>query len=108
MAHPQGIVWHEASGQLELQWDDGRAARLGSRQLREACKCAACENTRRAGRPFVAAQATALTQLNSIGEMGLQLIFNDGHDRGIYPWAYLHELSVVPAQAGTHDATETT
>jgi DUF971 family protein len=91
---PQGIVWHEASGQLELQWDDGVQARLGSRTLREACKCAACENRRRAGRPFVAAEATALTQLNPIGEFGLQLIFNDGHDRGIYPWPYLHALSL--------------
>ncbi|GAB4557131.1 MAG: DUF971 domain-containing protein [Rhizobacter sp.] len=91
---PQGIVWHEASGQLELQWDDGVQAWLGSRELREACKCAACENTRRAGRPFVAAEATALTQLHPIGEFGLQLIFNDGHDRGIYPWPYLHALSL--------------
>jgi len=97
-ALPEGIVLHEASGQLELRWSDGVQAHLSARSLREACKCAACENTRRAGRPFVAAAATALTQLNPIGEFGLQLIFNDGHDRGIYPWPYLHELSVIPAR----------
>jgi len=93
-AQPVGIVLHEASGQLELQWDDGVHAWLGARELREACKCAACENVRRAARPFVAVEATALTQLNPIGELGLQLIFNDGHDRGIYPWPYLHALSL--------------
>ncbi|WP_413247280.1 gamma-butyrobetaine hydroxylase-like domain-containing protein [Pseudomonas sp. Marseille-P8916] len=23
---------------------------------------------------------------------GVQLVFSDGHDKGIYPWAYLREL----------------
>ncbi|MNN61889.1 hypothetical protein D3C81_1771500 [compost metagenome] len=23
---------------------------------------------------------------------GVQLVFSDGHERGIYPWAYLREL----------------
>ncbi|MFX7796821.1 gamma-butyrobetaine hydroxylase-like domain-containing protein [Acinetobacter baumannii] len=26
---------------------------------------------------------------------GVQLIFNDGHARGIYPWAYLAELAAT-------------
>ena len=93
-ALPESIVLHESSGQLEMRWDDGAHAQLSSRVLREACKCAACENQRRAGRPLVVAEATALTQLNPMGEFGLQLIFSDGHDRGIYPWPYLHELSL--------------
>lgn len=93
-AQPEEVLFHQASGRLELRWDDGVQVQLASGHLREACKCAACENARRAGRPFVAAQATALTQLHPIGEFGLQLIFNDGHDRGIYPWPYLHALSL--------------
>jgi hypothetical protein len=27
---------------------------------------------------------------------GLQLIFSDGHDRGIYPWPYLAQLAPEP------------
>jgi DUF971 family protein len=36
---------------------------------------------------------TAISQLQPVGDMGLQIVFNDGHDRGIYPWPYLHQLS---------------
>ncbi|VVQ11755.1 hypothetical protein PS938_03710 [Pseudomonas fluorescens] len=28
---------------------------------------------------------------------GLQLVFSDGHERGIYPWAYLAQLTPVGA-----------
>ncbi len=90
---PEEVVLHEASGALALRWSDGLAARLPAPALREACKCAACENKRRAGRPPTASPGLALTGLNPIGDIGLQLVFNDGHDRGIYPWPYLHELS---------------
>jgi DUF971 family protein len=26
----------------------------------------------------------------------VQLVFSDGHDRGIYPWPYLHQLALEP------------
>ena len=91
---PSGVVWHEASGQLELSWVNGRRAKFTAPTLREACKCATCENRRRAGHPPVAPVDTALAGLHPIGDMGLQLVFSDGHDRGIYPWPYLHQLSL--------------
>ena len=34
-----------------------------------------------------------MVELNAQG-YGLQLIFNDGHERGIYPWPYLAELGL--------------
>ncbi|ROZ77103.1 gamma-butyrobetaine hydroxylase-like domain-containing protein [Ramlibacter sp. WS9] len=92
-AWPLDVTLHAASGRLDVLWSDGLLGHLGGAQLRAACKCAACENGRRTGRPPVAAADAAVTQLRPVGDMGLQLIFNDGHDRGIYPWAYLHELS---------------
>jgi DUF971 family protein len=90
---PLDIALHQASGQLALLWSDGLMARLDSKRLRAACRCAACESQRRAGSPPVPEDGIALSDLRPVGEFGLQLCFNDGHDRGIYPWAYLHELS---------------
>lgn len=87
-------TWHEASGVLALVWDDGCQARLSAARLRAACKCAGCEQLRRNGRPPQAPAGTALAQINPIGQMGVQLVFADGHDRGIYPWPYLHQLSL--------------
>ena len=90
---PLDVTLHQASGRVDVLWSDGLLALLGGAQLRSACRCSACESARRAGRPPAAASDAAVTSLLPIGDMGLQLIFNDGHDRGIYPWAYLHELS---------------
>lgn len=90
---PLDIVLHEASGQLEVLWNDGLHCTLDAPTLRAACRCAACESLRRAGNPAAPAAGIALTLLQPAGEFGLQLGFSDGHDRGIYPWAYLHELS---------------
>lgn len=93
MSIPQDITWHAASGVLAVGWDDGSESRLSAAHLRAACKCAGCESQRRAGQPPAAPAGTALAQINPIGAMGVQLVFSDGHDRGIYPWPYLHQLS---------------
>ena len=90
---PLDIVLHEASGQLEVLWNDGLRGTLGAPTLRAACRCAACESLRRAGNLAAPVAGIAITVLQPVGEFGLQLGFSDGHDRGIYPWAYLHGLS---------------
>ena len=90
---PLDVTLHQATGRLDVLWSDGLLARLDGAQLRQACRCSACESARRAGHPPTAPDDAAVASLQPIGEMGLQLVFKDGHDRGIYPWAYLHQLS---------------
>lgn len=34
-----------------------------------------------------------LAAINNMG-YGVQLVFSDGHDRGIYPWVYLYQLNL--------------
>jgi DUF971 family protein len=41
--------------------------------------------------PMVDARVQVI-ELNPQG-YGLQLVFSDGHERGIYPWAYLSALT---------------
>ena len=40
---PIDIVDHQASGVLELCWQDGSTSRLAHGLLRARCRCAACE-----------------------------------------------------------------
>lgn len=47
------------------------------------------------GHPRLPDTAVLLTRVDPIGQYALQLKFSDGHDRGIYPWALLHELSLA-------------
>jgi DUF971 family protein len=34
-----------------------------------------------------------IKKINLMGSTGLQIIFADGHDRGVFPWAYLHAIA---------------
>ncbi|MEK8050984.1 DUF971 domain-containing protein [Ideonella sp. DXS22W] len=90
---PQAIVDHRRGGVLEITWPDGRVQRLRHGLLRARCRCAACERQRRQGLGDAPADASVrLTHLAPVGAQGLNLQFSDGHDRGIYPWAYLRQL----------------
>ena len=92
---PLDIVLHQSTGRLQVLWNDGMCANLAAPALRAACRCSQCESRRRAGDPPIVAPDLALTSLNTIGDFGLQLCFADGHDRGIFPWPYLRELSAA-------------
>ena len=99
--YPLDVVHHQVSGQLALIWSDGVKARLDSHVLRTACRCAACEKMRRAGSGPIASATVQLKELIPLGDLGLQLRFDDGHERGIYPWPYLHELSLTAQVTAT-------
>lgn len=91
---PEAIVDHQASGVLELLWQDGSASRLSHRLLRERCRCAACEQeSRRLGHAAPSAAGLRLQAIHPVADRGLNLAFSDGHGRGIYPWAYLHQIA---------------
>ena len=81
---------------MELIWN-GERATLGHRALRLACRCAECESSRRKGLPGApVAKDIEVTRIELVGESGLHLFFSDGHDRGIFPWAYLYRLAFAP------------
>lgn len=95
---PEAIVNHQASGVLELRWHDGRDSHLPHGLLRARCRCAGCQQRyREEGRHPEVAPAIRLDAINPISDMGLNLVFSDGHGRGIFPWAYLRELSLHTA-----------
>src|SRR5476651_2379808 len=89
-AAPARIMFHTVSQILELAWPDGEVQRLPAGLLREQCPCSKCEAARIARRALPT--ASNLEAARAVGEYGLQLSFNDGHDRGIYPWSYLLSL----------------
>ena len=80
-----------APERLQLTWPDG-AAELSAGTLRAACRCGTCRGRAVRGEPPSTGPVT-LTGASPIGQYAVQLIFSDGHDRGIYPWQLLHELS---------------
>jgi DUF971 family protein len=78
-------------GRLELEWTDGRRDAISYPRLRERCMCAQCRKLRHAG-AHIEADAVTISDVVPCGPNAVQLIFSDGHDRGIFPFPYLRTL----------------
>jgi|SRR5271168_4965878 len=89
---PDEIIVSADRSELRLAWPD-RTLAVSAPRLRASCRCADCRRARidRDADPVTAGVALANVQL--VGDHALNIAFSDGHDRGIYPWAYLRELA---------------
>ena len=93
VAMPERIELADRGRQLRVCWPDGLEAALGAPTLRNACRCATCTHFRRSGARAQSDAQITLEQVTQFGVAGLQLVFSDGHRRGIFPWEYLRELA---------------
>ena len=41
----------------------------------------------------VGKRAVRIVGVEAVGNYALKIVFSDGHDSGLYDWAYLHELA---------------
>jgi len=89
---PESVRLHKASKQLELVYD-GQPHRLEAEFLRVLSPSAevrghgAGQGTLPHGKQGVGIESIAVA-----GNYALSIVFDDGHDSGIYTWEYLHDL----------------
>lgn len=95
MQAPERIDNDTAQGRLWLHWAEA-VVTFSHVTLREACRCAACQFKRHHRAPINVGADVRVTTIEPAG-YGVQLVFSDGHARGIYPWAYLAELAATAA-----------
>jgi DUF971 family protein len=82
--------------ELVLAWEDGGTIRIGAETLWGQCP-SALGRARRARGIFTSGDpGLRITCVKPIGNYALNLSFSDGHDRGVYPWQLLGELSQRP------------
>lgn len=86
---PQALRLIERGAALQIAWAPERSTTLSARVLRASCRCGRCRNGR-AGEP---AADIALIAIEPFGPGAVRLVFSDGHDRGLYPFAYLASLA---------------
>ena len=96
MTLPHEITTDASTRMLTLRWADGREQQIAHALLRGACACAECRRIRLDGLAVHASPDVTLIDLQLMG-YGVQLVFNDGHARGINPWRYLEQI----AEAGS-------
>ena len=81
---------------LSVLWEDGRYDDLDVRDLRLACRCAACIEEM-SGRPLLdpatIAADVAPRSITSVGNYAINIAWSDGHSTGIYAFGYLRGLA---------------
>jgi DUF971 family protein len=94
---PLRFDYDEPTRALLIEWDDGGVHRIPFDVLRRACPCAACHGEmgsagRFAVRPSLEPGEDDLADISLVGSYGLNVVWDDGHNTGIYTYERLHEL----------------
>jgi DUF971 family protein len=99
MPHPTDIKVRNRSRLLEVSFDDGTRCELPFEYLRVYSPSAEVrghgpdQETLQLGKHEVGIKA-----VEPIGNYAVRIVFDDGHDTGLYTWGYLHELGRERAQ----------
>ena len=88
------IYYARSRRMLELEFDDGSEGALSAEFLRvhspsaEVRGHASGQEVLQTGK-----QDVSVSDIKPIGHYAVQLVFDDGHDSGIFTWRYLYELT---------------
>lgn len=77
---------------LEVTWNTGEESRISCAELRKFCTCSSCRSRNVVGSLLIN-ESTRVESLCLKGSSGVQIVFADGHDKGIFPWNYLMAIS---------------
>ena len=97
--HPTGIKLRKQSRLLEVTFDDGRTFALPFEYLRVYSPSAEVrghgpgQETLQLGKHGV-----DIRSVDPVGNYAVRLVFDDGHDSGLYTWPYLYELGATHAE----------
>ena len=92
MPTPQEITYHKIAHTLEVVWTDA-SYHLPAELLRvyspsaEVRGHAADERILQTGKKHV-----GVSKIEAVGNYAIRIVFNDGHDSGIYAWEFLRDL----------------
>lgn len=83
----------QASGALEVAFDDGARFHLPAEYLRVESPSAEVQGHRPGERKLVTGRSRVRVMgIEAVGNYAVRLTFDDLHDTGIYSWEYLYEL----------------
>lgn len=98
-ARPTDIRLHQRSRVLEVSFADGRNFRLPCEYLRVFSPSAEVRGHGPGQEVLVHGKAGVnIRQIEPVGRYAVKLVFDDGHDSGLYSWDYLLELGSRQAE----------
>lgn len=93
MTTPTEIILHQKSNTLELAFDDGARYQLPFEFLRVHSPSAEVRGHGPGQEVLqMGKRKVQITELEPVGSYALKIVFDDGHDSGLYTWEYLHRL----------------
>ena len=96
---PTNLTVHQASRVLEVAFDDGASFRIPFELMRVYSPSAEVQG--HGPGPEVlqtGKREVAITEIEAVGHYAVQPRFSDGHDSGIFTWAYLYHLGAKQAE----------
>jgi DUF971 family protein len=98
-ARPTGLTVHQASKVLEIAFDDGASFRIPFELMRVYSPSAEVMGHGPGQEVLQTGKREVLvTELTPVGHYAVQPTFSDGHDTGIFSWAYLYQLGAEQAE----------
>lgn len=90
---PTAIKLRRQSRVLEVTFEDGVQFQLPFEYLRVYSPSAEVRGHGPGQETLqIAKHEVQITTVEPVGNYAVRLVFDDGHDTGLYTWAYLHEL----------------
>jgi DUF971 family protein len=96
--HPIKIKLVEKK-KLLIIWDDENESVIELRDLRKRCPCATClaerDKQSKMYIPLFAENQVTVKSINQVGNYAVQIIWNDGHNTGIFEYNFLKNFSEI-------------
>ncbi len=90
---PVEIRLHQAERRLTVAFDDGATFDYPAEYLRVESPSAEVKGHGPGQRVTVAGRANVgIRAVEPVGNYAIRIVFDDGHDSGIYSWRYLYEI----------------
>ena len=110
--NPTEITVLREKREVHIHWQDGHESVYSFDLLRKECPCALCNDQRNKQSPSAGLSLTVLsgpilksgeiqaTEVKPVGRYAINFVWSDGHDSGIYSYAFLRQVCPCPACRG--------
>jgi DUF971 family protein len=90
---PTDLKHHRRSRELEVRFADGMNARLSAEFLRVHSPSAEVKgHAAGEGLLVTGKEAVQIASIEPVGLYAVRIVFDDGHNTGLYTWSVLYEL----------------
>ncbi len=90
---PVELRLKRAEKRLDIEFDDGRRLSLPAEYLRVESPSAEVQGHSPSQKQLVAGKSNVgISGVEPVGNYAIRILFDDGHDTGIFSWRYLHTL----------------